>query len=93
MAISVRQLLDTNTVRISVSDTGSGITPEDLPHIFDRFYHTEKTINPDRGRTGLGLAIVKAIIEMHGGIVEAHSEGKGRGTTISVLLPMVMDER
>jgi two-component system phosphate regulon sensor histidine kinase PhoR len=71
---------------IAVSDTGIGIPPADLPHIFERFYRVEKARSREKGGTGLGLSIVKHIVGMHGGKVEAHSE-MGKGTTISIILP------
>ena len=77
---------------LSVSDDGVGITKEDLPRIFERFYRVDKARTADNIRgTGLGLAIVKHIAQLHGGRVEAESE-VGRGTTIRVLLPLHNDE-
>jgi len=67
---------------ISVSDTGTGIAPEDLPHIFERFYKSA-----DSHGTGLGLAIAASLVAAHGGKIEAHSE-QGRGTTITFTLPL-----
>jgi two-component system sensor histidine kinase BaeS len=67
---------------ISVSDTGTGIAPEDLPHIFERFYKSA-----DSHGTGLGLAIASSLITAHGGNIEAHSD-EGRGTTITFTLPL-----
>ncbi len=69
---------------ITVSDTGKGISPDDLPHIFKRFYRAEKSRTA--GRTGLGLAISKAIVDAHGGILEVESE-VDKGTTFTVRLP------
>jgi len=71
---------------IGVSDTGMGIPPEDLPHIFERFYRVGATALKVPG-TGLGLAIVKKIVDMHGGSIEVHSR-LGEGTTFTVLLPI-----
>jgi|GEM_PF-542123 len=71
---------------IRVSDTGMGIPPEDLPHIFERFYRVGATALKVPG-TGLGLAIVKKIVDMHGGSIEVHSK-LGKGTTFTVLLPI-----
>lgn len=69
-------------VVISVQDTGSGIRPEDLPHVFDRFYKSQ-----DSGGMGLGLSIAKHIVEAHGGTITAHSP-TGQGTTILLTLPV-----
>lgn len=76
-------------ITVSVSDTGSGISPEDLPHIFDRFYKAGNS----RG-TGLGLAIAKNLITAHGGEISAQSDGiPGRGTTIRFTLPLISFQR
>lgn len=71
-----------SSLRIDVSDTGSGIAPEDLPHIFDRYRKA-----PDSSGSGLGLAIARRLTEAHGGSIAAASL-PGEGTTISVYLPM-----
>ena len=74
---------------LSVSDNGIGISEEDLPRIFERFYRVDKARNAKNIRgTGLGLAIVKHIAQLHGGHVEAESETE-KGTTIRVVLPVV----
>ena len=70
-----------------VSDTGVGIPAEDLPHIFDRFYRSDKARTRDTGGAGLGLAIVKSVVDQHGGRIWAESE-PNRGTVISFALPM-----
>ena len=74
-------------VRVAVTDTGPGIPPEALPHIFERFYRAERDRARRSGGTGLGLAIVKGIVEAHGGQVWAES-AEGRGTTIGFWLPL-----
>ncbi len=74
-------------VRLSVQDTGEGLTADQLAVVFNRFYRGDKSRSRESGGTGLGLAIVKAIVEAHGGRVEAQSEGLGRGSTFSVCLP------
>ena len=74
------------TLVIEVSDTGVGIEPEVLPRIFDPFQQGETTIIRRFGGLGLGLAICKGIVEAHGGMLEAESPGKGRGTTFRVEL-------
>jgi len=71
---------------LSVSDDGTGISKEDLPRIFERFYRADKARCRELSGTGLGLAIVKHIAQLHGGRVEAESE-LGKGTTIRVVLP------
>ncbi len=75
------------SVQISITDSGEGISAEHLPHLFDRFYRTDKARSRDKGGTGLGLAIVKAIIEAHGGQVSAKSEGIKKGSTFMIDLP------
>jgi signal transduction histidine kinase len=75
-------------VRIVVGDTGIGIERELLPHVFERFRQADwKTAGTQHG-LGLGLAIVREIVEMHGGAVEAQSDGPGRGSTFVVTLPV-----
>jgi signal transduction histidine kinase len=75
-----------DAVSVSVIDTGYGIPPEDLPHIFERFYRVEKSRAPDKGGTGLGLAITKKILELHGSTLNVQSI-VDRGTTFSFNLP------
>ncbi len=75
-------------VEVSVADTGPGIAPADLPHLFDRFYQSRNSVAPATGEggKGLGLAIVKRIVELHEGAVAVESE-PGRGTRVRVSLP------
>jgi signal transduction histidine kinase len=79
---------DDGRVRFGVSDTGIGIAPGDLPHIFDRFWRADsaRTRTGERPGVGLGLAICKWIAEAHGGTIDVQSR-PGRGTTFSVTLP------
>jgi PAS domain S-box-containing protein len=74
--------------QVTVSDTGEGIDPDFLPHVFDRFSQADSSTTRRFGGLGLGLSIVRHIVELHGGSVFAHSEGKGRGTTMIVRLPV-----
>ncbi|VWB93758.1 PAS domain-containing two-component system sensor histidine kinase/response regulator [Burkholderia aenigmatica] len=78
-------------VRLSVADTGQGIAPEYLPHLFETFSRPERAFaSPKRG-LGLGLSIVRNIAQLHGGEVVATSAGTGRGTTVTVTLPAGWD--
>jgi len=77
-------------LRIQIRDTGRGITPELLPHIFERFRQADSTTAGVRGGLGLGLAIVKNIVELHRGTVEAASDGPGRGATFTITLPLML---
>jgi PAS domain S-box-containing protein len=77
-------------VEIVVSDTGIGIRPEFLPHVFERFRQADAGTNRSTGGLGLGLSIVRHIVEMHGGTVHASSEGEGRGATFHVRLPLMI---
>ena len=73
-------------VTISVRDTGRGIRADVLPHVFDRFHQATPADRAKHGGLGLGLAIVRSIVEMHGGTVEAQSDGEGKGATFIVAL-------
>ena len=74
-------------VRVSVRDTGEGIAPDDLPHVFERFYRGEKSRSRSTGGAGLGLAIAKGIVEAHGGSIEVTSR-LGKGATFTFTLPV-----
>jgi two-component system sensor histidine kinase BaeS len=88
ITVSARTLTDNNTITISVVDTGAGISPEELPHIFDRFNRTREKLETSHDGTGLGLAIVKALVEAQGGSVDAYSAGKNQGSVFSIQLPI-----
>ena len=75
--------------RLTVTDTGVGIPPQELPHLFERFYRVDKARSRALGGAGLGLSIAQRIVHLHGGRIEAASEGApGRGSTFSVWLPL-----
>ena len=74
---------------LSVADTGEGIDPEALVHVFDRFYRTDPSRSRESGGSGLGLAIVKALVEAQGGTVEAASPGPGQGSVFTLHFPYV----
>lgn len=75
--------------QITITDTGKGINPNFLPHVFDRFRQEDAATTRQFGGLGLGLALVRYLVEMHGGIVEANSLGEGQGATFIVRLPLL----
>ncbi|HYU42372.1 MAG TPA: ATP-binding protein [Vicinamibacteria bacterium] len=76
-------------VRLSVEDTGVGIPAELLPHVFERFRQGDSSSTRSHGGLGLGLAVARHLVELHGGTVEARSEGEGLGATFTVVLPAI----
>jgi PAS domain S-box-containing protein len=85
--VTVRVERGEGGVRIVVEDTGEGISTEFLPHAFERFRQGDSSNTRAHGGLGLGLAVVRHLVELHGGTVEARSEGAGQGATFTVLLP------
>ena len=80
---------NTEAVRLSVIDTGDGISPDHLPHIFNRFYRADATRSRESGGTGLGLAIARAIVEAHDGHIAATSDGvPGQGSIFTITFPI-----
>jgi chemotaxis family two-component system sensor kinase Cph1 len=82
-----------SSVDLTVADTGQGIAPDFLPHVFERFRQADGALSRKSSGLGLGLAIVRHIVELHGGTVVAHSEGAGRGATFTVRLPLSVAAR
>jgi PAS domain S-box-containing protein len=78
-------------VRIEVSDTGQGLTPEFLPYAFDRFRQADSSTTRLHGGLGLGLSVVRHLVEAHGGSVHAYSAGEGQGSTFTVDLPLPLE--
>jgi signal transduction histidine kinase/ActR/RegA family two-component response regulator len=86
--ITVTLADDGEVATLNVMDTGSGIGPEFLPFVFDRFRQADQTFTRAHGGLGLGLAIVKHLVEMHGGEVRAYSDGPGQGSRFEIRLPV-----
>ena len=78
-------------VKIIVSDNGQGISPDFLPHVFDRFRQEDATTSRQHGGLGLGLTIVRSLVELQGGSVRADSEGEGLGSIFTITLPVAVD--
>jgi signal transduction histidine kinase len=89
--ITVRARAVGGIVEIEVRDTGEGISPEHLPHLFERFYRADPSRARRSGGSGLGLAIVQQIVQAHGGEVTVASDGPGQGTTFTVRLPLAVE--
>jgi PAS domain S-box-containing protein len=86
--VSIAAAADDRDVTVDVTDTGMGIAPEFLPHVFDRFRQSDNFENRRYGGLGLGLAITRHLVELHGGQIRAASAGPGQGTTIGIRLPL-----
>ncbi|HYO64741.1 MAG TPA: ATP-binding protein, partial [Archangium sp.] len=76
-------------VELQVTDSGKGIEPAFLPHVFEHLRQANGSSTGRHGGLGLGLAIVRHLVELHGGTVQAHSEGEGRGSTFTLRLPLI----
>jgi PAS domain S-box-containing protein len=88
--VSVRlEQVEETSVRLVVEDTGEGIAPDFIDHVFERFRQGDSSNTRSHGGLGLGLAVVRHLVEMHGGTVAARSAGKGQGATFTVTLPIL----
>jgi len=85
--VSIAVSAENGFAELRVSDTGSGIPPNFLPYVFDKFRQADASFTRQYGGLGLGLAIARHLVELHGGAVEARSEGQGKGATFIVQLP------
>jgi signal transduction histidine kinase len=88
--IEVRLARSGSTAHVTIIDTGTGISPEFLPFIFERFRQADTTSTRKQKGLGLGLAIARQIVQLHGGTIEAASAGEGRGSTFTVKLPLLV---
>lgn len=86
--IALRARREDSDVAISVRDTGIGLSADMLPHVFDLFFQGQRSLDRSGGGLGLGLALVKNLVQMHGGRVEAFSDGLGQGSQFTVRLPL-----
>jgi PAS domain S-box-containing protein len=87
VTVAIQQL--NSEMRITVADTGRGISPDFLPFVFDRFRQADSSTTRQHGGLGLGLAIARHIVEIHGGTIAATSPGEGQGATFTVALPLL----
>ncbi|BAZ26905.1 multi-sensor hybrid histidine kinase [Kalymmatonema gypsitolerans NIES-4073] len=90
--VEIRLQRVSSLAQITVSDTGKGIDPDFLPHVFEYFRQEDGATTRKFGGLGLGLAIVRHLVELHGGTVRAESAGVGQGATFSVSLPLLKPE-
>jgi PAS domain S-box-containing protein len=88
--VQVRLSAVNSHIEVAVCDTGRGISPEFLPHVFERFRQSDATFSREQGGLGLGLAIAKELAELHGGTVRAASDGPGLGATFTLMLPRMI---
>lgn len=91
--VTVRVERAGESVRVSVEDTGEGIAPGFLPHVFEHFRQADQSNTRAHGGLGVGLAVVRHLVELHGGTVHAESTGMGRGATFVVVLPALETEQ
>ncbi len=87
--IQIRSFASADSAVLQITDNGVGISADLLPRIFDLFVQSERTLDRSQGGLGIGLSVVKRLIEMHGGRVEARSEGMGRGALFEIRLPLI----
>jgi two-component system, sensor histidine kinase len=88
-AIAVRVRAEVDSALLEVEDTGAGIPPELLGKVFDLFVQGERTLDRSQGGLGIGLTLTRALVQMHGGTIDAHSAGAGRGAIFTIRLPQI----
>ena len=85
--VEIAVSLNDRAVQVAVADTGMGIAPEFLPYVFDKFRQADSSTTRRNGGLGIGLSIAKHLVELHGGSIDAVSDGPDRGSTFRVSLP------
>src|SRR5213076_820173 len=85
--VAVRR--STAQAEVVIEDSGLGIQPDFLPHVFERFRQSDSSSTRTHGGLGLGLALVRHLVELHGGTASAQSRGEGKGATFTVRLPLM----
>jgi signal transduction histidine kinase len=91
LSAEVSQSTDDSEVVIRVKDNGIGIDPELLPRIFDLFVQSSRSVDRSHGGLGIGLTVVSRLVKLHGGTIDAHSQGLGHGTEFTLRLPILTD--
>lgn len=86
--VTIRARRQGDVVLLAVQDTGIGMAPDHLPHVFERFYRVDKSRSRAGGGSGIGLTIARHLVEAHGGQIQAASDGPGRGSVFSFTLPV-----
>ena len=88
--IEVNAMQDGEELKITIQDNGIGIEANLLPHVFELFIQADRSLDRSQGGLGIGLTLVRTLVEMHGGTVEAHSQGIGKGSEFIVRLPIML---
>lgn len=92
-SITIHAAKENDDVLLTVTDTGQGIAARFLPHVFEMFRQADASTSRAQSGMGIGLALVRQLVELHGGVVSAHSAGEGRGTTLAVRLPQSVESK
>src|SRR5207302_6883035 len=90
--VDVTVARDDGEAVVRVQDDGVGISAELLPRVFDLFIQGDRSLARSEGGLGIGLTLVKRLVELHGGTIEVHSDGPGKGSEFTVRLPVLKDE-
>jgi len=85
--VKITSIAKDNHIEVSINDNGRGISREDLPHIFTRFFRADKSRSRNSGGSGIGLTIARQLVEAHGGKIQIESQGENKGTTVSFTIP------